>query len=79
MTKEEQIEEMFNIIVDGVIDGEDNNGVPTGNTCANIVKALYEAGYTKQPTADVQEVRHGKWDEIRDTYYKLENGELVEV
>lgn len=61
MDNEKQIEEMFNIIVDGVIDGEDNNGVPTGNTCANIAKALYEAGYAKQPTADVQEVRHGRW------------------
>ena len=48
MDREKQIEEMFNIIVDGVIDGEDNNGVPTGNTCANIAKALYEAGYRKQ-------------------------------
>lgn len=25
-----------------------------------------------QPTADVQEVRHGKWEEIRDAYGKLE-------
>ncbi len=48
MSKEKQIEEMFNIIVDGVIDGEDNNGVPTGNTCANIAEALYNAGYRKQ-------------------------------
>ena len=24
------------------------------------------------PTADVQKVRHGKWDEIRDAYGKLE-------
>lgn len=24
------------------------------------------------PTADVQEVKHGKWDEIRDGYGKLE-------
>ena len=46
--KEKQIEEMFNIIVDGVIDGEDNNGVPTGNTCANIAKSLHNAGYRKQ-------------------------------
>lgn len=46
--KEKQIEEMFNIIVDGVIDGEDNNGVPTSNTCANIAEALYNAGYRKQ-------------------------------
>ena len=32
MKKEKQIEEIFNIIVDGVIDGDDNNGMPTGNT-----------------------------------------------
>lgn len=25
-----------------------------------------------QPTADVQEVRHGEWDEIRDAYGHLE-------
>ena len=47
MTKDKQIEEMFNIIVDGVIDGEDNNGVPTGNTCVNIAETLYNAGYRK--------------------------------
>ena len=49
----EQIEEMFNIIVDGIIDGEDNNGVPTGNTCADIATALYNAGYRKQ--------KEGEW------------------
>ena len=48
MSKEKQIEEIFNIIVDGVIDGEDNNGVPTGNTCLNIAEHLYNAGYRKQ-------------------------------
>ena len=26
----------------------------------------------KQPTADVQEVKHGKWDEIRDGYGRIE-------
>ena len=50
----EQIEEMFNIIVDGIIDGEDNNGVPTGNTCADIATALYNAGYRKQ--------KEGEWE-----------------
>lgn len=50
----EQIEEMFNIIVDGIIDGEDNNGVPTGNTCADIAEALYNAGYRKQ--------KEGEWE-----------------
>lgn len=46
--REKQIEEMFNIIVDGVIDGEDNHGVPTGKTCLDIAEALYNAGYRKQ-------------------------------
>ena len=48
MDKEKQIEEMFNIIVDGIIDGEDNNGVPTGNTCSNIAESIYAQGYRKQ-------------------------------
>lgn len=48
MSKEKQIEGMFNIIVDGVIDGEDNYGVPTGKTCLDIAEALYNAGYRKQ-------------------------------
>lgn len=48
MSGEKQIEEMFNIIVDGVIDGEDNHGVPTGKTCLDIAEALYNAGYRKQ-------------------------------
>ena len=47
MKKEKQIEEIFNIIVDGVIDGDDNNGMPTGNTCVNIAKDIYNAGYRK--------------------------------
>ena len=55
MSKKKQIEEMFNIIVDGVIDGEENNGVPTGNTCANIAEALYNAGYRKQEWISVEE------------------------
>lgn len=59
MTKEKQIEEMFNIIVDGVIDGEDNNGVPTGNTCANIAKALYEAGYRKADEEEIDAIKRG--------------------
>ena len=46
--KEKQIEEMFNIIVNGIIDGEDNNGIPTVNTCVSISEALYNAGYRKQ-------------------------------
>ena len=59
MTKEKQIEEMFNIIVDGVIDGEDNNGVPTGNTCTNIAKALYEAGYRKADEEEIDAIKKG--------------------
>ena len=46
--REKPIEEIFNIIVDGVIDGDDNNGVPTGNTCDNIAIAIYNAGYRKE-------------------------------
>lgn len=45
---EKQIEEILNIIVDGVIYGEDNNGVPTWNTCHSIAEAIYNAGYRKQ-------------------------------
>lgn len=52
MSKEKQIEEMFNIIVDGVIDGEDNYGVPTGKTCLDIAEALYNAGYRKQSVGE---------------------------
>ena len=48
MSREKQIEEMFNIIADGVIDGEDNHGVPTGITCLNIARTIYDAGYRKQ-------------------------------
>ena len=33
----------------------------------DVIQALYDA-----PVADVQEVRHGKWDEIRDAYGHLE-------
>ena len=56
----EQIEEMFNIIVDGIIDGEDNNGVPTGNTCEDIAEALYNAGYRKQ--------KEGEWIKYAESY-----------
>ena len=56
--RKEQIEEIFNIIVDGVIDGEDNNGVPTGNTCADIAESLYNAGYRKR--------RLGEWHTVVD-------------
>ena len=38
----------FVYIVDGVIDGDDNNSMPTGNTCDNIARAIYNAGYRKQ-------------------------------
>ena len=48
MDREKQIEEMVNIIVEGIIDGEDNNGVPTGNTCSNIAESIYAQGYRKQ-------------------------------
>lgn len=48
MSEEKQIEEMFNIIADGVIDGENNHGVPTGKTCLNIAQTIYDAGYRKQ-------------------------------
>lgn len=48
MDREKQIEEIFNIIVDGVIDGDDNNSMPTGNTCDNIARAIYNAGYRKE-------------------------------
>ena len=58
MRKENQIEEMFNIIVDGVIDGENNHGVPTGKTCLNIAQALYEEGYRKQ--------REGEWISVEE-------------
>ena len=30
-------------------------------TALKYTRKLIEAGYAKQPTADVQEVRHGKW------------------
>lgn len=69
MEKEKQIEEIFNIIVDGVIDGEDNNGVPTGNTCVNIAKAIYNAGYRKE-----NEVRKETAKEFAE---KSENGILL--
>ena len=58
MSKEKQIEEMFNIIVDGVIDGENNNGVPTGKTCVNIAENLYNVGYRKIPD-DIGEFSDG--------------------
>ena len=74
----EQIEEMFNIIVDGVIDGEDNNGVPTGNTCADIAEALYNAGYRKQ--------KEGEWKRIEvngenygQIYYQHKNCKVNET
>lgn len=60
MSKEKQIEEMFNIIVDGVIDGENNHGVPTGKTCLNIAQALYEAGYRKQSEGEWILQQNGK-------------------
>ena len=59
MDKKKQIEEIFNIIVDGVIDGEDNNGVPTGNTCSNIAEAIYNADYRKQSEGEWRETRTG--------------------
>lgn len=46
---EEQIYEILDIIIDGVIYGEDNNGVPIWNTCYSIAEAIYNAGYRKQP------------------------------
>lgn len=57
MSEEKQIEEMFNLIVDGVIDGEDNHGVPTGKTCFDIAESLYNAGYRKQS--------EGEWEIVK--------------
>lgn len=63
MNKEKQIEEIFNIIVDGIVDGEDNNGVPTIKTCCEISKTIYNAGYRKQ--------REGEWVLEYETYGKM--------
>lgn len=34
---------------------------------SDVIKAIQQT-----PTADVQEVRHGRWEEIRDAYGRLE-------
>ena len=60
MSQEKQIEEMFNIIADGVVDGEDNHGVPTGKTCLNIAQTIYDADYRKQSVGEW--LHDTKWD-----------------
>ena len=43
------------------------------NTLLNSYNADWIVSFIEdQPTADVQEVRHGRWDEIRDAYGHLE-------
>lgn len=45
-------------------------------TALKYTRKLVEAGYTRQPTADVQEVRHGKWLPIKawfDDDYSIES------
>lgn len=75
MSREKQIEEMANIIVDGVIDGEDNNGVPTMNTCVNIAEALYNAGYRKQSGApDTNVGRKSEWISVEERLPECEYG-----
>ena len=42
-------------------------------TSLKYTRKLIESGYTKQPTADVQEVRHGRWIEKNlDAFRKVE-------
>lgn len=36
-------------------------------TSLKYTRKFIEAGYTKQPTADVQDIRHGRWHTIRET------------
>lgn len=71
MNREKQIEEMFNIIVDGIIDGEDNNGVPTGNTCSNIAESIYAKGYRKafEVARDIIEVINALREDCSLTEY----------
>lgn len=44
----------------------------TGNFVKAYAVPLIKSIIDQQPTADVQEVKHGKWDEIRD-----EHGNIV--
>lgn len=44
----------------------------TGNFTKAYAVPLIKSIIDQQSTADVQEMKHGKWDEIRDGYGKLE-------
>ncbi len=53
----DEIKEMIDILYEGL------KPVRETYTTEQIANILYDAGYRKQPTADVVEVKHGEWKE----------------